>query len=344
MKGTGNEAAERAVPLANENHASLNLMKDSNVDIERRAGMKIVDFRVRNYRGVRNAEVKSAGSAVVIAGPNGCGKSCMLDAIRLLKSAYGSYHQDEIDLYVNEFQLRSEGRTRDFRGVIRDQTQPARIAAKIEVSEREKTYMMGDGKWMLKELVWKDKYPQTPTFRGEPTAIISMILQNQIKDVEAATRIKLKELQSILDSRILEGELTIHARQGARIVNNVGLRVLFQFFEPSHMGIIDYHGSHRSYNREQLRSIKLKEADDEDKVKSAALYNYEAKYATLKSAMASEYVQELLEREAAGLRTAKKRPLTDTLEELFRLFLPGKNFKGPVPQARGGARVPRTAE
>ena len=78
--------------------------------------MKIVNLRVENYRGVRNAEVKSAKSAVVIAGPNGSGKSCMLDAIRLLKSAYGSYHQDEIDLYVNEFQLQSEGRNRDFRG------------------------------------------------------------------------------------------------------------------------------------------------------------------------------------------------------------------------------------
>ena len=150
----------------------------------------------------------------------------------------------------------------------------------------------------------------------------------------------MRELQSSLDSRFLEGELTIRAREGASIVNNVGLRILFQFFEPNHMGIIDYHGSHRNYNRERLRSINLKEADDEDKVKSAALYNYQSKYATLKSAMAAEYVHELLEREAAGLRTAKKRPLTDTLEELFQLFLPGKNFRGPVPQAGGELGFP----
>ena len=302
--------------------------------------MKIVNLRVENYRGVRNAEVKSAKSAVVIAGPNGSGKSCMLDAIRLLKSAYGSYHQDEIDLYVNEFQLQSEGRNRDFRGVIRDQSQPATIAAKIEISEREKAYMLGDGKWMVKELVWKERYPHIPTYQGEVTAIISTSLRNQIKDVEAHTQLTMRELQSSLDSRFLEGELTIRAREGASIVNNVGLRILFQFFEPNHMGIIDYHGSHRNYNRERLRSINLKEADDEDKVKSAALYNYQSKYATLKSAMAAEYVHELLEREAAGLRTAKKRPLTDTLEELFQLFLPGKNFRGPVPQAGGELGFP----
>ena len=186
---------------------------------------------------------------------------------------------------------------------------------------------------MVKELVWKEQYPQIPTHRGEILAIISSALQEQIKEIDELAKRTMVELQSILSTKRLRGQLRIRARGGATISNNVGLRVLFQFFEPSHMGIIDYHGSHRSYNREQLRSINLKEANDEDKVKSAALYNYEAKYATLKSAMASEYVQELLEREAAGLRTAKRRPLTETLEELFQLFLPGKTFRGPVPQA-----------
>ena len=83
--------------------------------------MKITHFKVENYRGVRFAAIRSSKSAIVLAGPNGCGKSCMLDAIRLFKSAYGSYHQDEIDLYVNEFQLRSQGQNRDFRAVLRNQ-------------------------------------------------------------------------------------------------------------------------------------------------------------------------------------------------------------------------------
>ena len=302
--------------------------------------MKIMDFKVENYRGVRYAEVNSVGPAIVIAGPNGCGKSCILDAIRLFKSAYGSYHQDELDLYVNEFQLGSRGRKRDFRGVIRNQKHPARIIGKLEVSEREKKYMLGEGKWMVKELIWKEKYPNIPTFQGEVIAIVSAALTDQINDVEAMAQVRMQELESVLNSGKLYGELTIHSTHGARISNNVALRILFQFFEPDHMGIIDYHGSHRSYNREQLRSINLKEADEEDKVKSAALYNYEAKYATLKSAMASEYVKELLEREASGLRTAKRRPLKETLEELFQMFLPGKNFKGPVPQAGGELGFP----
>ena len=103
------------------------------------------------------------------------------------------------------------------------------------------------------------------------------------------------------------------------------------------MGIIDYHGSHRKYDREQLRTIALQESDEEEKVKSGALYNYETKYANLKSAMAGEYVRELLERDASGKRTGKVKPLSRTLQELFQMFLPDKTFKGP--QAVEGGEV-----
>ena len=65
--------------------------------------MRIINFRIKNFRGIQSASVENAGTAVVIAGPNGSGKSCVLDAIRLFKSAYGSYQQSELDLWSNEF-------------------------------------------------------------------------------------------------------------------------------------------------------------------------------------------------------------------------------------------------
>ena len=52
MKETDNQAVERVVPLANENDVSISLTKDGKVGTERRAGMRIVDVRVENYRGV----------------------------------------------------------------------------------------------------------------------------------------------------------------------------------------------------------------------------------------------------------------------------------------------------
>ena len=62
MKETDNQAVERVVPLANENDVSISLTKDGKVGTERRAGMRIVDVRMENYRGVRNAEVKGVAS------------------------------------------------------------------------------------------------------------------------------------------------------------------------------------------------------------------------------------------------------------------------------------------
>jgi predicted ATPase len=57
--------------------------------------MKLKTLTARNFRAIAELEITDLPDAVVLAGPNGCGKSVVLDAIRLLKSAYGSYQQDE---------------------------------------------------------------------------------------------------------------------------------------------------------------------------------------------------------------------------------------------------------
>lgn len=51
--------------------------------------MRIVYVNVNNFRGIRSATLEDLKSLVVIAGANGSGKSCILDAFRLLKSVYG---------------------------------------------------------------------------------------------------------------------------------------------------------------------------------------------------------------------------------------------------------------
>ena len=144
-------------------------------------------------------------------------------------------------------------------------------------------------------------------------------------------------LREELRWRTAQGVLTVQPNGQATRHDGLALQLLFGFFIPEHMGIIDYHGSHRKYNREQLRTIALQESDEEEKVKAGALYNYETKYANLKSAMAGEYVRELLERDASGKRTGRIKPLSRTLQELFQMFLPDKTFKGP--QAVEGGEV-----
>ena len=50
--------------------------------------MRIHSLAIRNFRAVESFEVTGLGDFVLIAGPNGCGKSTVFDALRLLESVY----------------------------------------------------------------------------------------------------------------------------------------------------------------------------------------------------------------------------------------------------------------
>jgi len=53
--------------------------------------MRFSSLRIENFRGIKDLILPDLREMVVIAGPNGCGKTNVLDAIRLLKSFYGGY-------------------------------------------------------------------------------------------------------------------------------------------------------------------------------------------------------------------------------------------------------------
>ena len=302
--------------------------------------MKIANFCVENFRGVKSAAIRDAATAVVIAGPNGSGKSCVLDAIRFFKSAYGSYQQSELDLWSNEFQLNWSGRPGDWRGLLRDKSKTMTIEGEVVFSDREKNFMLNDGHWMIRELTWKEMFPQIKTYRGQVFSVSDRSIIEKIKQIEAESRNRLLVLNSELKWNRASGKVYVNPNGDARRDDSFALQVAFTFFVSERMGIIDYHGSYRRYQREQLKTIALKESDEEEKIKSGALYNYESKYANLKSAMAAEYVRELLDRDAQGKMTGKIKPLSKTLEELFAMFLPDKKFKGPVPIEGGEVAFP----
>lgn len=67
--------------------------------------MKITGLEISNYRGIERVKMNGIGDLVVIAGPNGTGKSCILDAIRTVKSHFGPYQANEWDLWAGEFMI-----------------------------------------------------------------------------------------------------------------------------------------------------------------------------------------------------------------------------------------------
>ena len=63
--------------------------------------MKIDSLTIKNFRGISDVSLNDLGSMVIIAGQNGSGKSCLFDAIRLLKSIYGGYRPKGMEVVVN---------------------------------------------------------------------------------------------------------------------------------------------------------------------------------------------------------------------------------------------------
>ncbi len=72
--------------------------------------MKIESLLIKNFRGIKSCTLSDLEGMVVIAGQNGSGKSCVLDAIRLLKSVYGGYQANEWHHWMGEFQINFNNR------------------------------------------------------------------------------------------------------------------------------------------------------------------------------------------------------------------------------------------
>lgn len=54
--------------------------------------MKITELEIKNFKSLKNAQMTDIPDIVVLAGPNGVGKSSVLEAILCFKEAVGTYY------------------------------------------------------------------------------------------------------------------------------------------------------------------------------------------------------------------------------------------------------------
>jgi len=102
--------------------------------------VRITQLEIHNFRGIDHATIESDSTMVVIAGPNGCGKSCILDAIRLAKSVYGGYDPHEFRHWMGEFQI-DPNSPADMRKVLRDKAKGAQVRIKVDLHAKELQYL-----------------------------------------------------------------------------------------------------------------------------------------------------------------------------------------------------------
>ena len=293
--------------------------------------MRIEELHIENFRAIEKVSIDARSTMIVIAGPNGCGKSCVLDGIRGIKSLYGGYQPNEWDQWLGEFQINRDAW--EMRKILRDKRKCARIAVTLKLHPQERLYLQEHTHELAEEVALNQIYPGLPYPNWRQRIRISGMQEHAfLRQVESLTQQLVEPLKVELGNEQHAGSVTIERNGSVAIARNLVLETIWRVYEPQRVGLVDYHGSHRHYAREQLGGVNLSLKTQEDQQRQSALYNYANKYANIKTQMATEFVLQTL-REKGG--ETRREPLSETLSELFRRFFPGKHFQGVKTNEKG---------
>lgn len=306
--------------------------------------MKIRTLKIRNFKAIRYAEINNLQDVVVIAGINGCGKSCVFDAIRLIKSSCGGYTQD--DEYAQLFQeFQSKIDADGVKKISHDKNKPVEIEWEIELSQDEKSHINCHASDLARNFVLEKYYRRSRRSRTNLNFMTSedqLVIQQESQTIDSLQKEYLREVKTekIYDKVgfYTRGEEVLLASPKTKI-----LQMIFTIYMPDEIGVIDYHGPHRNYAREIFHTVNFNiEVESEQRIKQSALYNYQNKYLNIKQELASSYVKDLIASKAQSDddEKFKRVSLGNSLKTLFNIFIPGKEFKGIVPTPNGTLAFP----
>jgi hypothetical protein len=305
--------------------------------------MRFQSLRVKNLRAIREFEITDLGPFVVVAGQNGCGKSCVFDAIRLLKSFYGGYQQDEHMQWFSELAINVQD-LKELRRMFRDPTVPVEIEAVISLSESERQFMLDSRADLVWPIAWQQVTGQRMDHWSFNRMAIAMQLAERQAEVDKIVRVLSDQLEGDLKDPTYTVSLTITPDGSIGRADCLPIAVSFQADQPDHLGIIEYHSASRTYTRQPLQGINLDARSFQDQRRQQRLYNWQAKYQNVRTELATSYLRNLIaEQSEDGSHNDDQRleeDLNDTLKELFRTFFPDKVYEGVRPLPGGSLEFP----
>jgi predicted ATPase len=301
--------------------------------------MRIASLTVSNIRAIHRLELQDLADVVLIAGPNGCGKSCLFDAIRLLKSCYGGYQPNEWQQWFGEYGINLARRNSDFGYLYRDKAKPIEIEAEFQLAAGEVQYLARNVEILAERRAWDEIAPQMREFAMGPIASTNRAHERQVNERRAEL---VEAVRHALDRGSHRGRVEMSG-QGLKTNRNELLEFVFSSYEPEHLGIIDFYGSSRMYSRESLDAVNLSIESTDQRERQSRLYNHSQKYTNIKSEMATSYIRGLLSQQL-GLVTEAKTSMSESLKELFSTFFPDKRFAGPVPTSDRALSFPVRSE
>lgn len=305
--------------------------------------MRISSLSISNFRSIRTFNVTDLSDAVVVAGPNGCGKSSIFDAIRLIKSSYGQYRPGELQQWFAEFQISlnrvaNSGFPIENEKMFFDRSKPIEISAIFCLSDEELQAVRDNAMDLYKSI--KLTHFLRNINQDTDIHVANPVFRQTDREIVENEALKLtQELMQTLSGNEYRAKLTMRPGQLPEVDPSPLITLLFSLYRPSDWGVIDFHAPTRNYGREQLTNVQLNVASATDKSAQHALYQTAQKYTNIKQEMASSYLMELIA-DAAGEPTEQKPNLQETLSELFASFFPGKSFVGVLPKSDGSLEFP----
>ena len=296
--------------------------------------MRIRSLRIENFRGIQRFDVEDLGDLVVIAGPNGCGKTCVLDAIRLAKSVYGGYVANEWQNWFGEFQV-NIAQPDAVLNLFRNRDRSLSVSAEVELSELEAQFIFDNAEEILRPIIWEQVIGRRVTLSR--MAVSAAEFSEHGPTVSTRVQSEAQQLRADVANRVRRLTLTISTEPQITIEPDLVMKTIFQTYLPDDIGVIDYHSSSRVYEREAVAQVNLDLGNATEQRRQQLLYNWRDKYRNVKTELATNYVTGIIAR-ASGNSTVPD--INDTLTELFRIFFPGKQYLGPVPQADGRLLFP----
>ncbi len=293
--------------------------------------MKIESISIRNFKGLQAVELADLSHGVVIAGVNGTGKSCVYDAIRLLKSAYGGYQApNEWHQFFGEYQL-DLNRPDEVLKIFFDRSKAVEIEARFRLAPDEQRYISDNLEALTRGVILREHYGA----RNRLAAMGGGLGQGEF-GIQLDARVKLltSQIRDALASDIHGAKLFIGPNLDMQTSSAPLLGLVFATYAPDHIGIIDYHGANRQYQRERFNNVRVDIAEEGDRMAQSSLYNLQNKYSNVKSELASALIRDLIA-EKAGEDGIETPSVIGTLRELFEQLIPGKHFDGPRP-SKGG--------
>ena len=260
----------------------------------------------------------------------------MLDAIRLLKSAYGGYQPNELNSWLGEFQLNLDQRPKELTRLLQDPDRELEISAEISFAAAEIEYLRANAAELASSAAWRQVAPREgrPVGRRSPLAL--QFGEQSAEIAEIATRAE-TELLTELTSGTVTARMRVSPAGVAQIDQSRLLEIAFTN-EEDRLGMLDFYSAQRYYNRESVANVNLDVSNAGQQRRAHALYNMQNKFSGLKSEMAGSYVREMLAERAGA--TGEAESLVTALKELFRTFFPGKTFLGPEPTLDGRVAFP----